>query len=319
MRKPIAICLLLSALTTIGAAPPAAKKAKQERISITTRVDRTALWVGDTFRYTVTALHDPDIEFVWDNLKKENLNLAPFVVRDLSVRQGPFGGNKKLLEVTLFLTTYESGQTELRIPSFNLYYFPRNRAQEKAQDTPAEPVAVPPTKVGLRSTLAGEALRPRDTKEIREIAAQEWLIPLLVGLLGMTSLGVAAASWAWSALRAERPKKRSITRRTRERMVQDFLKRARGFGKESPQDHLRFYSEVSQFVREYLSEGLAIDAAGLTPDEIETALKNRGRDGLGQPTKNILQKCEQVLYTRNGLERAEQWRDEVLAEVGRLS
>lgn len=318
MKRIIVICLLFSAFGTIGASAPGPKRAKQQRISITTGVDRTALWVGDTFQYTVRALHDPEIEFVLDNLKKESLNLAPFVVRDLSVRQGPFGGTRKLLEVTLFLTTYESGQTELKIPPFNLYYFTRKPGLEKKEETRAEAFPVPPMKVGLRSTLTGEALKPRDTKEIREIAIQEWLIPLILGLLGMTSLGVPAVRWAWAAFHVERPKKRRITRRARERMVQDFLKRAQGIGKESAQDHIRFYTEVSQFVREYLSEWLEVDAASLTPQEIEMTLKNLGRDGLGQPIKRILEKCEQVLYTRNGLELAGQWRDEVQAEVGKL-
>jgi hypothetical protein len=318
LNTSVALGLLLSALATTGAVPPPAKKTKQQKISVATRVDRTALWVGDTLRYTVRAVHDPDVEFVGDNLKKESLNLSPFAVRDLSVRQGPFGPNKRLLEVTLILTTYESGQTELRIPPFNLYYFSRNRPQEKAQDTPAETFAVPSTKIGLRSTLAGETLRPRDTKEIRAVAVQEWLVPFVLGLLGMTFLGVVAARRGWAALRAERPKKRLVTRRARERMVQDFLKRAQAMGKESPEDHIRFYAALSEFVRAYVSERLRIDAAGLTPDEIETAVRHQGGDGLGQPAKNILIRCEQVLYARNGLEAAGEWREEMLSEIGRL-
>ncbi|MGH7831521.1 MAG: hypothetical protein ACREP8_15230, partial [Candidatus Binatia bacterium] len=110
-----------------------------------------------------------------------------------------------------------------------------------------------------------------------------------------------------------------ITRRARERMVQDFLQRARAIGTESPQDHIRFYTEVSQFVRDYVSEWSEIDAASLTPEEIGAALQTRGRDGFEQPVKSVLEKCEQVLYTRDGLERAGQWRNEVLAEIGKLS
>ncbi|MGH7930697.1 MAG: hypothetical protein ACREQV_23240, partial [Candidatus Binatia bacterium] len=115
------IFLLLLALATLGAAP-VGKKVKEPKITVSTHLDRTAIWVGDTLRYTVRAMHDPDIEFVLDSLKKESLNLAPFVVREVTVRQNLFEGNKNVTEVILQLATYETGQPELRIPPFVLYY-----------------------------------------------------------------------------------------------------------------------------------------------------------------------------------------------------
>ena len=57
------------------------------------------------FHYTVRAVHDPNIEIVLEPLKKESLNLAPFVVREVTVRHSAFGGDKKVTEVIL-LTRY---------------------------------------------------------------------------------------------------------------------------------------------------------------------------------------------------------------------
>src|ERR671919_99570 len=99
MKKHL-LCLLPFLLLGLVAATPG-PKAKRSKIAISTHVDKTAIWVGDTLQYRIRAVHEKDIDFVIDNLKAENLNLAPFVVRDIAVRQSAFRDNKNLLEVTL--------------------------------------------------------------------------------------------------------------------------------------------------------------------------------------------------------------------------
>jgi len=319
MKRIVSLSLLLVALAMLDASAAVPKKPKASKIAVSTHVDRTAIWVGDTLRYTVTALHDPDIEFVLDNLKKESLNLAPFVVRDISVRQGSFSDNKKVTEVILFLTTYESGQAELRIPSFILYYFTRNPGSQHAKETAAASFPVPPTKVGLRSTLTADHVRPRDSKEFRQVTSQRWIISFALGLAGITFLAVHAGRRLRASSHSGIPKRRRLTPRARGRMLQDFLRKTQAIGRESIEDQVRFYSEVSQFVREYLSETLEIDAASLTPQEIEGVLKKLGRDGLSGPVKTILERCEQILYTPRGSELENGWRDEVQRELGALA
>jgi hypothetical protein len=309
--------LLLFALIMLGAAAPVAKTAKAPPITLSTHLDKTAMWVGDTLRYTVRALHDPDVEFVLDQLKKESLNLAPFLVRDISARQGSFG-NKKITEVTLLLTTYESGQAELRIPSFVLYYFRRKPGVGKG-DTLAESFSVPPTKVGLRSTLTADNLRPRDNREIWQINPQRWMAPFALGLAGMAFVLIQLGRRLWASSREERPVRRRLGRRARHRMLRDFVRKVQGIGRESSEDQLRYYGEVSQFVRGYLSESLEIDASGLTPEELESTLKDRGQNGLSAPVKTVLERCEQVLYSPQGSELGKRWRDEVQGDLGKIA
>ena len=124
------------------------------KVSITSRLDRTAFWVGDTLNYTIRAIHGSDVEFVLDNLKRDKLPLAPFVVREIKIQQGDWTQNKKLLEITLRLSSYEVGKEELTIPPFNLYYFVR-RNYRKEGEASAEAIQVPAASVGLRSTLIG--------------------------------------------------------------------------------------------------------------------------------------------------------------------
>jgi hypothetical protein len=319
VRETALLILLVLAWATLGASAQIAKKPQHPKIAVSTHLDRTAIWVGDTFRYTVRALHDPDIEFVLENLKKESLNLPPFVVRDVGVRQGSFGSNKKFMEVILFLTTYETGQAELRIPSLTLYYFTRASGLHKAAETPAESYSVPPSKIGLRSTLTADNLRPRDSKEIWQVTSQTWIVSFVLGLSGMTFLALGAGRRLWTLSRSETPKRQHLTRRARNRMFDEFLRKTQMIGRSSAEDQVRFYSEVSQFVREYLSEWLEIDASSLTPEELEIVLKNLGRDKLGAAVKTVLERCERVLYTPQGSELGKDWRDEVQRELGALA
>jgi hypothetical protein len=318
VKKIVSLSLLLLASATFGASEPVLKKSKQPKITVSTHVDRTAIWVGDTLRYTVKLLHDPDIEFVVDNLKKDNLNLPPFVVRDLSVRQGSFGSNKKITEAVLLLTTYETGQAELRIPSLTLYYFTRNPGLHKTTETPAESFSVPPTKIGFRSTLVADNLRPRDSKELWEVKSQTWMISFAVGLAGMTFLAIHGVRRFWTSSHTVEPKKQRLTRRARYRMFHAFLQKTHAMGTESTEDQIRFYSEVSRFVREYLSQWLEIDASSLTPGELEVVLKDLRREKLGAAVKSILERCEQVLYMPQGSDLGKNWRDEVQRELGAL-
>jgi hypothetical protein len=318
MKRIVLLSLVTLALAVLGAAAPATKKSKDVKIAVSTHVDRTAIWVGDTFRYTVRLTHDPDIEFVVDHLKKENLNLAPFVVRNISFDQGSIRGSKKITDMTLLLTTYETGQTELRIPSFPLFYFTRAGATQKNKDSPAESFTVPPARIGLRSTLTTENPRLRDSRDIQEFSSQRWIVASVLGLLGITFLTIQTGRWLWASSHAERPQTRHLTRRARKKMLHDFLRKIQTMEGESGEDPARFYSEVSQFVRQYVSESLKIDVSSLTPDEIEALLKNRGKERAGIAVKAILEKCERVLYTPHGMELGSEWRSEVKGELGSL-
>jgi hypothetical protein len=313
-----ALVLLLIALATLGAAP-VDKKVKDPRITVSTHLDKTAIWVGDTLRYTVRAVHDRDIEFVLDSLKKDSLNLAPFVVREVAVSQNLFDANKEVTEVTLQLATYETGQTELNIPSFVLYYFARKAGAEKSGDMPAESFPVPATRVGLRSTLTGDARRLRDSREILPVNPYRWMSAFALGFVGLAFLGVQTARRLWSASSTEKPKTRQLTRHARGRVLQDFLRTAQSIGRESREDQLRYYSELSRFIREYLGQWLETDAVSLTPEELARVLEEHGKNGLAAPVRTLLVRCEQVLYTRQGAELGRQWRDEVQSELGKLA
>jgi hypothetical protein len=310
--------IALWALVVLGAAAPA-PKSKEPRIALSTQLDRTAIWVGDRFHYTIKAVHDPAVEIVVDNLKKENLNLAPFVVREVAVRHGAFGANRMLTEINLLLTTYESSQVELRIPSFPLYYFTRVAGMRASSENAAESVPVPVTRIGLRSTLSGDAPRLRDSRELWQVSRLRWLGPLIVGAAGLLLLGIQLLRRLWAKSHLDIPVKKRLGRRARRRMVRDFMRQAQAIGRDSAADQQRYYGEVSQFVRSYLSESLEIDAASLTAQEVEAVLSQHGQNGLCAPVKNILERCEEVLYRPQGVELGKEWREQVQGELAKFA
>jgi len=310
---------LLLGFMALGAAAPVAQRPKQTRIAMSTQLDRTAIWVGDTFHYTIRAVHDPGIEIVVDNLRKENLNLAPFVVRQVALRQDTFGANKMITEVTLLLTTYESGQVELRIPSFPLFYFNRSGTARQASENAAESVPTPVTKIGLRSTLTADSLGPRESRAIWEVTRLRWVAPMVLGSLGLFLLLVQLTRRVWAKSRPDQPVKKRMSRRTRQRMVRVFMKQSQSMGRDSAADQQHYYGTVSEFLRRYLSESLEIEASSLTAQEIETVLRQLGQNGLSTPVKNILQRCEQVLYSPQGSELGAGWRDEVQSDLEKFA
>lgn len=319
MKLFVSLKLVLIAALAVGAGAPVGPRPKDTRIAVTTQLDRTAIWVGDVFHYTVRAVHNPSIEVVVDNLRKENLNLAPFVVRDVVVRQNAAGADKHLTEIILLLTTYESGQAELKIPSFPLYYFMRQSALRPARENAAESVPVPITKIGLRSTLTADSLRPRDGREIRTVTTPRWLIPMALGFAGILCLAGQLLRRLWAKSHLDQPVKKQLGRRARLRLVRDFIKQSQAVGRNSAADQQRYYGEVSQFLRSYLTETLEIDAASMTAQEVDAALGMLGQNGLGAPVRNILQRCEQVLYSPQGPQLGAEWRDEVQKELNKFA
>src|SRR5262249_9125528 len=69
--------------------------------SFTAQPDRTAMWVGDSLRYTLRVVHEGNVELVLDNFTRERLPLSPFMVRDIDIKRGAWTGGKRSAEITL--------------------------------------------------------------------------------------------------------------------------------------------------------------------------------------------------------------------------
>jgi hypothetical protein len=293
--KCAALCvLLLCVAVDLEAAP--AKEKPQPLFSITTRLDRTAIWVGDSLEYTIEVIHPRTVQFVLENLKKENVSLPPFTLHAIRAEEREWRNNQKLLQVVLLLTTYESSKSELMIPPVALYYFTRDGTLSD-KEARAQVVRLPPQRIALRSTLSGGPVRLREFKEIHSVQFAPAIGTLVLGLIGIGFVGSRVAVYLWRSAHRDKTVKRPVSRRVRQRWIHDGLSRIRKLAHDSPQDEKTFYAETNRFLRQYLTDWLNVEARGLTPPEAAEALQAAGYNGaFAQQVRTVLEQCEQAQY-----------------------
>ena len=192
--KCAALCALLLFVAVELEAATASQKG-QVPFSVTTRLDRTAIWVGDSLEYTIQVIHPRSVQFVVDDLKKENLSLPPFVLRDVRSEERDWRDDKKLFEVVLLLTTYESGKSDLLVPPVALYYF-RREGTVSEKEARAQAIRIPPQKIAFRSTLPGGQAKLREFKQIQPVDPTYAFGALALGLIGMGFVGSRAGGRA---------------------------------------------------------------------------------------------------------------------------
>ena len=293
--KCAVLCLLIL-LVAVDSEAAAATQKPQPLFTIATRLDRTAIWVGDPLEYTIEVVHPRSVQFALDNLKKEDISLPPFVLRGIRAEEREWRDNQKLLQVVLLLTTYESGKPELMIPPVALYYFKRDSALSE-KEARAQAIRIPPQRIALRSTLSGGQTRLREFKEIRPVEITLAIGTLVLGLIGMGFIGSRAVVRLWRVVHRDKAIKRPVSRRVRQRWIQEGLRRIRKMAHDSTQEPKTFYAEIGQFLRQYLTEWLDVEARGLTPMEAQEALRAAGYNGaFAQQVRTVLEECEEAQY-----------------------
>jgi hypothetical protein len=198
------------------------------------------------------------------------------------------------------LTTYESGKSEVVIPPVALYYF-RREGTLSEKEARAQAIRIPAQKIALRSTLPGGQSKLREFKQIHPVDPTYAIGALVLGLIGVGFVGSRVTARLWRAVHRDRAATRVVSRRVRQRWIHDGLQRIRKITQQSPQDPQTFYAEVSQFLRQYLTEWLDVEARGLTPPEAEKALQGAGYNGnFAQQVRAVLEQCEEAQYGRKG-------------------
>lgn len=300
MKKIALVALLL----TLPWAANAQQLEKKPPVTVTPQLDKTAIWVGDELRYTIRAIYERNVEMVLDNFTKERLPLAPFVVRDIDIRHKDWAGNNKAVEITLTLTTFETGKDSLTIPLVPLYYFVREPgAVEK--ERPVDSIAAPAVPVGLRSALVAESLIPRTAKAPQSPGLAAALVPLGIGLAGLLGLGAVAGRRIWRRMHPEQTSGQ-LSREARERIVRESLLRLHADVPPAGEDPRRWSGAIAGTLRGMMSELYQIPGAAQTPEEIETALRRSGADApLAAQVKALLGQCDTLRYGRDssGTER----------------
>jgi len=139
-------CFLILMCLVSGAAA-----ARQSSISIDSRVDKSAITIGDLITYTVEVTHDPEVQVVKPELAE---NLGAFEIRDYTVHE-PFEQDGEIIErVDYIISTFDVG--EFQIPPLVFHYTLPGDSVKQALQTQSFDIVV-------------ESMKPSEAGDIRDI------------------------------------------------------------------------------------------------------------------------------------------------------
>jgi hypothetical protein len=264
-----------------------------------TRLDRTAIWVGDQFHYFITVDYSSEFEFVLDNLNKQDVNMDPFSVVDLTKKTTPLTNNRKRLLLDITLANFSLNQSDARIPQLSLYYFRRDE-HASAEQAAAESLTVPGPTIGLRTTLPSNPADLRDSAIVEGWEGSRWTVPV-VGLVALALL-VALIGWELFLL----IKKRRTTQAPDRQLLMAAVRAQWSSGVPSDfsdgQTIRDFFDRSYKTLKEYLSYYLGTDTTGLTAEEVKKEMQSRGTSNdVTQKIFRVLGACEAVRYSGDGM------------------
>ena len=302
-QTTLAYALVLGAASWLAAGRGFAQNSRiPDVLSSATRVDKTAVWVGDQFHYQIVVDHSPTIQFVLENVSKDAINLDPFRVVAVTSSTTPLQGGNQRLFVNLTLAIFTTGVAEVQIPQLTLFYFRREGAAAEMtarEGAAAESLTVPGPVIGIRSTLPRGAADLRDSVTVTGWARSRWI----VAGAGWCALIVLLAGVSWEAVRMVRhrtgrkgpdPRRAmaAIQKRWSQSVPEDFT---------DLNTVLEFYGRSYQDVKAYLGHLLDTVTEGLTAEEMGAEMRRLSANvDLAGKVVRILSICETARYGPHG-------------------
>ena len=267
-------------------------------VKFTTRLDHTAVWIGDQFHYLIIVEYPTDYEFVLDNLTKETVNMDPLQVVDVTKNVVVQKNNGRKLFVDLTLANFSTGSDSLQIPQFTLYYFEKSKTVTVDQAA-AESLTIPGPVIGLRSTLMPKPNDIRDSVTMNTWNHPRWIFTSLAwicGLILIAGLGREATLFVKRLKARKGPDRRKAMEAVRVRWSNSVPS---DFG--DAKACLSFYDRSCQDVKEYVGYYIESDTMGLTSEEVRDEMQRFGaKPDFTLKVAKVLELCEQSRYSGNG-------------------
>jgi hypothetical protein len=273
---------------------------REPEISFTTRLDKTAVWVGDQFHYQIFVDHSPRIQFILDNVNKDTIHLDPLRVVNATTSTMPLKDGNERLVVDLTLASFVTGVADQQIPQLSLFYFRREgaTASTTSEGAAAESLTIPGPVIAVRSTLPPRASDLRDAVTVSGWPRSRWI----VSGAGWSALVLLLAGLAWQAAHIVRgrtlrkgPDPRKAMAAVRERWLEsvpsDFA---------DPGAVMEFYGRSYRDLKEYLGYLLETPTEGLLADELRAEMTRLAASpDLTERTAKVLSFCETARYARH--------------------
>jgi hypothetical protein len=271
-------------------------------VSFSTRLEKTAVWVGDQFHYQIFVDHPPSIQFILDNVNADTINLDPLRVVNVTTSTMPLKDGNERLVVDLTLASLVTGVAELQIPQLSLFYFRREGAAPTTNEgAAAESLTIPGPVIAVRSTLPPQASALRDAVTVSGWPRSRWI----VSAVGWSAVVLLVAGVAWQAVHLVRGRKvrkgpdprkamAAIRERWLESVPSDFA---------DPGAVMEFYGRSYRDLKEYLGYLLDTPTEGLLADELRAEMTRLAASpDLTERTASVLSRCETARYARSSAE-----------------
>ena len=270
------------------------------RMTFTTHLDHTAVWVGDQFHYLIMVDYPPDYEFVLDNLTKEAVNMDPFQVIDVSKNLVVQKDSSRKLFVDLTLASFSTGQSSIQIPQFTLFYFRKGTRTAGLDQADAESLPIPGPVIGMRSTLSPQPEDIRDAVALNSWERNRWLFSAVAWVCGtvlVVGLGRELALFVKRMKARKGPDRRKAMEAVRARWSSNIPSEFT-----DAKTCSNFYDHSYHSLKEYIGYYLDTPTMGLTAEEMRDEMQRLGANAaLIQNVAKVLETCERLQYARDGV------------------
>jgi hypothetical protein len=266
-------------------------------VLVRSSVDRSAVWIGDRFTFTITVECSNGTDIIAEDLSRDRLQMQELDILGVEETREDLGDGLIIYRFVYHLTTYSFRPATKMIGDMDLRYFVRRPGQRPEDIVPAGDVLVPGATIVVRSLLpdsVDSAQYRYERKPAPRAAALTLMQPVGIGLV-IASL-VPAVLWLLVLLRRlrERQRRQSASRlRLQERAA---LEELRALDVEDEAGRREMYDRLSALVRGHVSAAWGVSADGLTPDEIAVALSAQGQSDESAAAVVFLDTCDKARY-----------------------
>ena len=280
----------LAAAQSLAAAPPS-------DVDVRTSLDKTAIWVADRVTYAVTITCARGVDILADDLSRDKLHVEGLEILGSDSDRITGRDDRTIYTYRYHLTSYRVDLPDLKIAPLTVRYFVKRPGQRIGDAAPAGEVQVPGAVVAFRSALPDgqETYAVRDGRGARTRRLRyAWLQPIGLALVLISIVPAAVAVIGTVRRRAPRVKPKSARQaRHDERASFDALQ---ALDVSSAAGRRDAYSRLSALVRDHVRSATGVDAAALTPPEIEAAVVRRGGRVPMELVSSVLAACDQARY-----------------------
>ncbi|MEW5984590.1 MAG: hypothetical protein AB1806_19740 [Acidobacteriota bacterium] len=269
-------------------------------VEVRSSVDRTAIWIGDRFAFTVDIRCSNGTDILTDDLSRDRLKIDELELLGVEQSREDRGEGVTTYRFTYRLTTYSLEPPTKRIGEFPVRFYVRRPGQRPEDIAPAGDVFVPGATVVVRSLLPDD----RDMASFRSERAPSPRAAIF-GLLQALGTGLVVVSivpavlWLLALVRRVRQRRPRESPRHLRHGERTLLDEVRALDVETEAGRRKVFDHLSALVRRHVSGAWGLSADGLTPAEITAALSARGKGEVSSLAISLLDACEKARYGRS--------------------